>query len=116
MAGNILPNLIEIRQGDSFDMPVHFKSDGKDLDITGFLLKMQVRDNAGKIIISKVGSISDALRGRACISLSATDTNIAVGDYVTDIQVTFANGQVHTIFPQNINAVATFRITEQVTK
>lgn len=116
MAGRILSNLIEIRQGDSFDMPIHLKSGGKDLDITGFIFKMQVKDNTGKVLITKIGDVADAARGRACISLMPVDTNIAPGDYLTDIQVTFPNGQVHTLFPQKIGAVAVFRITEQVTQ
>lgn len=116
MAGKVLPNLITVRQGDSFDMPIHFHSGCKDTDITGWIVKMQVADGNGKMVITKIGEISDAARGRACLSLSAEDTNIPVGDYSTDIQVTLPNGQVHTLFPQNINSVATFRVTEQVTK
>lgn len=116
MAGRILPNLIEIRQGDSFDMPIHLKSGGKDLNIAEFVFKMQVRDSEGKIVITKLGEIADAERGRACLSLTPKDTDISPGDYQTDIQVTFSNGQVHTLFPQNPGAVAVFRITEQVTQ
>lgn len=116
MAGRVLNNLIEVRQGDSFDMPIHLTSEGKDLDISGFVFKMQIRNEEGNIILSKTGEIADALRGRACMNLNSKDTSIPTGDYLTDIQVTFANGQVHTIFPQNTNTVAIFRITEQVTK
>lgn len=37
-------------------------------------------------------------------------------NYVTDIQITFANGEVHTIYPQDINKVAAFIVSKNVTE
>ena len=37
-------------------------------------------------------------------------------DEETDIQLTLKNGDVHTIYPQNVNAVAYFKLTPEVTE
>ena len=38
------------------------------------------------------------------------------GVYKTDIQLPLKNGDVHTVFPQEINQVGAFIVTEEVTE
>jgi len=116
MSGLIQNNLITIRQGDSFVINISLKEDCKPVDLTGASVLMQVRDEDGNLKFSKSGTQVDVLDGKMAILLTPDETNIDVGDYVTDIELTFADGSVHTIFPSNPNQIAILRITEQVTK
>lgn len=116
MAGRILPTLIEVRQGDSFAMNIAVNDKCKPMNLTGATVLMQVRDKDSGILIFEVeGTPVDATNGKIALLLTPTQTDNPVGDYVTDIQVTTADGDVHTIYPADINKVATFRITGQVT-
>ena len=116
MAGVITPQGITVRKGDSFMIILHFKTCDGDIDVTDCSLKMSVKDEQGNIMFTKEGAISDAKHGIMTIDLTPEDTDIDVGDYKTDIQMTFADGRVHTVYPQNINAVAYFKITGEVTE
>ena len=119
MTGRISPNFIEVRQGDSFNIILQFKDEQNFIDISGSSIKMQVRNcKDKKIAFTKIGEIDDAIKGKAHISLIPADTkNLDLEtDYVTDIQITFANGEVHTIYPQDCNRVASFIITQNVTE
>ena len=98
MAGYMTQNGIVVRQGDSFDILLQFRNaDGKAINIQDW-------------------QILDVKEGKARIELKPADTGIDAGDYVTDIQVTTDQNDVHTIFPQDVNRVGVFRITEQVTR
>ena len=116
MTGRIINNLIEVRQGDSFDIILHFRnSQGTKINLENSVFEMQVRDNDNRIIFSKDGiiTISDA---SVCFALSPNETDKDVGDYKTDIQWTDKYGHVNTVFPQDVNKVGIFRITPQVTR
>lgn len=115
MTGRVVNNLIEVRQGDSFVINFEFMEDCKPVDLTGAVLKMDVKDDDGKVIFRLTGDMVDASNGKMAILLTPEQTSKPAGDYYTDIQITFADGSVNTIFPANVNQVATFRITEQVT-
>lgn len=115
MSGTIQNNLITVRQGDSFTLNFEIKEKCKPVDLTGATMLMQVRDGGNNVMFSLSGTAVDVKNGKMALLLTPTQTNIAVGDYVTDIQLTMPDGSVNTIFPANVNAVATFRITEQVT-
>ena len=116
MTGRIINNLIEVRQGDSYPINIQVKRRGKPVDLTGATMLMQVRDENNNVMFTLSGTAVDMINGRMDLLLSPTETSIPVGDYVTDIQVTGADGSVNTIFPANVNQIATFRITEQVTQ
>ncbi|MBQ8464778.1 MAG: hypothetical protein IJ545_02075 [Alphaproteobacteria bacterium] len=116
MTGRIINNLIEVRQGDSYPINVCVKQGCKPVDLTGATMTMQVRDSNNSVIFTLNGTAVDVLNGKMALLLSPTETSIPVGDYVTDIQITGADGSVNTIFPANVNQIATFRITEQVTQ
>ncbi len=118
MTGYVTRNGIVVRQGDSFDIVLQFRNaQGKPVNIEDWSIKMSVCEQSqGKEKFSKTGEVIDAASGKARIELKPTDTSLTAGDYVTDIQVTTDQGDVHTIFPQDINQVGVFRITEQVTR
>lgn len=115
MTGRIVNNLIEVRQGDSFTINLEVKNKCKPVNLTGASLLMQVKDSGGNLIFQVSGTAVDALNGKIALLITPTMTAAAVGDYVTDIQLTKADGSVDTLFPRDVNAIATFRITPQVT-
>jgi len=117
MTGRVINNLIEIRQGDSFPINLELRDaeTDKPKNLTGASLQMQVRDKDGNIKFSLYGSEVDAKKGKIALLLTPIQTNIPVGDYVTDIQLLTSDGSVNTIFPADVNQVAIFRITPQVT-
>ena len=116
MTGRIVNNLIEVRQGDSYPINIQVKRGCKPVNLTGATMLMQVRDENNNIMFSLTGTEVDSVNGRMVLLLSPTQTSIPVGDYVTDIQITGSDGSVNTIFPANVNQIATFRITQQVTQ
>ena len=115
MSGTIQNNLITVRQGDSFALNFEIKNKCKPVNLTGATLFMQVRDDGGNVMFALSGTPVDAQNGKIALILTPLQTNIAVGDYKTDIQLTTADGNVNTIWPANVNAIGTFRVTEQVT-
>lgn len=115
MSGRIVNNLIEVRQGDSFAINFEIKKKCKPVDLTGATLLMQVRDSNNNLVFAVNGTDVDIKNGKMALLLTPTQTSAQVGDYNTDIQLTTADGSVNTIFPANVNQIATFRVTEQVT-
>ena len=117
MTGRVYNNVIEVRQGDSFAINVAVQDKCQPADLTGATMLMQVRDKESNNVMFEIsGTAVDVEQGKMALLIEPSNTNIPVGDYVTDIQVTTADGSVNTIFPANVNQVATFRITPQVTE
>ena len=119
MVGKITPNYIEVRQGDNFTILLQFKDEKKAMDIEGATLKMHVKNKADlKTVIIKQGIIDDAIKGKAHISIVPEDTKKLnpKDEFITDIQITFANRETHTIYPQDIGKVAQFIITQHITE
>lgn len=116
MSGVILPNMIIVRKGDSFDIVLQFRTDDKPLDLTDCIVKMTVRNGEDKVLFTKSGEIFEPASGKVRLKLSPSDTNIAPADYKTDIQIRLKTGDVHTVYPGDVNKVAVFRITQEVTE
>ena len=119
MVGKITPNYIEVRQGDSFTILFQFKDEKKAINITDSILKMYVKNKADeKTVIIKQGIIDDGINGKAHISIVPEDTKKlnVTDEFVTDIQITFTNGETHTIYPQAISKVASFIVSKHVTE
>lgn len=117
MTGRVYNNVIEVRQGDSFVINVAVHDKCQPANLSGATMLMQVRDKESNNVMFEVsGTAVDVEHGKMALLIEPNNTNIPVGDYVTDIQVTTADGRVNTIFPANVNQVATFRITPQVTE
>ncbi len=114
MTGIMTHDGILVKQGDSYDIEMHFKSRcGKDFDITGATVTLNVK-NAENSVFSIAGEIVEPLKGVAVIKITPQHTSIDVGAYEANIKVAFANGDVHTIFPQDITKNAVFEIAEGV--
>lgn len=117
MSGVINGNVIIVRQGDSFKIDLCVQQCDQPVDLSGAHLLMQVRDKQTQSVLFDVtGTSSDAVHGKMALVITSDQTNIPVGDYITDIQLTTSDGSVHTIFPANVNQIGTFRVTQQVTQ
>ncbi len=116
MAGVILPNMIIVRKGDSFDIVLQFRTNDKPLDLTDCIVKMTVRNGEDKVLFTKSGEIFEPASGKVRLKLLPADTNITPADYKTDIQIKLKTGDVHTVYPGDVNKVAVFRITQEVTE
>lgn len=116
MTGTVQNNIITVRQGDSFALNLEIKNGCTPVDLTGATLLMQVREKDGGALVFEVsGTAVDALKGKMALLITPEMTaTAALGDYVTDIQLTGADGSVNTIFPSDVNKIGTFRITAQV--
>lgn len=119
MTGRILAgsNIVEVRQGDSFNIKLKFNAKNKQIDLSAMTITMQVRQkNDDALVFQKQAEKVDEAIGFYLLRLSPAETSAPVGNYKTDIQVVFANGDTNTIFPADVNKVGIFRITPQVTK
>ena len=116
MSGTVQNNVICVRQGDSFAINLEIKEGNMPVDLTQAQLLMQVKDENKAVKFSVLGTPVDAACGKMALLLTPMQTGIDVGDYSTDIQLTLADGAVHTIWPANVNQIGIFRITEQVTE
>lgn len=119
MTGRILPgaDIIEVRQGDSFNIKLRFKAKNKALDLSALKVIMQVRKNENdSLVFEKEAEAVEAAQGIYLLRLTPAETSAPAGNYKTDIQVMFANGEVNTIFPQSVAKIGVFRLTSQVTK
>ena len=118
MVGIMNQNGIIIRRGDTFDILIHFKNKhGGDLNLEGCTIKMAVKEpKESKPIFTVNAEIISEEEGKARIKLTSKHTRLPLKDYATDIQLTLKNGDIHTVYPQNINQVGVFRITEDVTE
>lgn len=115
MTGIITPNGILVRQGDSFDITMQFKrKNGQPHNISGSIINLNIKDEEGAVDMVIAGDIVDALQGRAIIKITPQHSNINIGSYNANIKIVFANGDVHTIFPQDLSRNAVFQITEGV--
>lgn len=116
MVGILTPAGITVRKGDAFNIILQFRHDETPMDLEGCIVRMAVKDLDNKPVINKTGEIFESAGGKVRIALRPEDTNIEAAEYKTDIQITFKNGEVHTVYPQNVAAVAYFRVTEEVTQ
>lgn len=113
---NEASNMIMIRQGDSFNILVSVKRGCKAVDLKDAIVRMQVKDIENSALIFEViAEAIDVENGNVLLQITPQMSNHPVGDYKTDIQVEMPDGSINTVFPAEVNKIATFRITEQVT-
>lgn len=113
MSGRIFGNIIEVRQGDSFDISLKAFCGNKSFDMKTSTVRMQVRDLSGKMMFEIKGRVIG--KDLAVLSVTPEQSRIAVGEYECDIQLETQEGSVNTVFPPEVNRVGIFRITRQVT-
>lgn len=116
MVGTITPKGITVRKGDSFNIILQFRHSEIPMDLSDCIIKLGVKNQAGKIMFEKQAEIIDVASGKARIVITPNESSIDAGEYRSDIQITFKNGEVHTVYPQDINKLAYFKITEEVTE
>lgn len=115
MAGIMTHNSILIRQGDSFDIVMQFKNkNGSPLDINGSKIFLTVEDENKMLKFKIVGEIIDAVNGKARIKILPKHSRQKAGIYAANIEIVFKNGDVHTIFPQDLSSNAIFQISAEV--
>ena len=115
MTGRMIKNLIEVRQGDSFVITVHLLKNGRDVDLTDSVARMQVRNKNGELVWELESTMISSDEGKMLFNIAPENSNINTGDYQCDIQLEMPDGSVNTIFPANVNQTGIFRITKQVT-
>lgn len=119
MTGRIIArkNIIEVRQGDSFIIRLNFKKISPVIDLSEAEISMQVRKkNDDSLVFELRAQPVDSQKGIFAFILSPEQTNIEVGEYKTDMQLKLSDGSINTFFPDNVNQIGIFRITEQVTR
>lgn len=115
MAGIMTPNSILVRRGDSFDIVMQFKDKkGGGLDISGATVAMTVQNGNGTFLYKIDGEITDAVQGKVRLKITSQHSRLEPGDYAANIQIVFKNGDVHTIFPQDMTTNALFKISREV--
>ena len=112
MTSHISDTKICVTQGDTLPIVLDFHQ-----DISDTVIRMQVRDESGKLFIDKqVTSHSNALKGQSLITLTSQDTSIPVGTYQTDMEITFIDGTRYTFYPPIVGKTACFYINPQITQ
>lgn len=118
MSGNIIipANIIEVRQGDTFIISFQVKKDCSAYDLDGSIITIKANDKATNLtVLEKTAVGVDMVNGKMALVIDPQDTeNIAVGDYECIIKITFQNGDVHTIFPEDVRKIGIFRVTPKV--
>lgn len=106
-------NEIVITQGDTYNFTVPVTdSNGVVFDLTGYSMKMTVKESSGKteIELEKDATISSPTTGVGSFSLTPEDTTIAVKKYRYDIQISDGSANIYTVVKNS-----EFEITEQIT-
>ena len=115
MAGIMTHNSILIRQGDSFDIVMQFKNkNGTPIDISESKILLTVQDKDKILKFKIIGEIIDGVNGKARIKILPKHSEQEAGIYAANIEIIFKNGDVHTIFPQDLTSNAIFQISEEV--
>ena len=112
MALTISGNDLYIRKGDSGTINLDF-----NIDITGatvyFTVKSAIEDTENTFQKQVTNHTNDS-EGITAISIDSSDTDIAAGEYVYDIQINLSDDQVHTVYPAEPNKVGKLYITKGV--
>lgn len=104
---------LTITQGDEKAYNLAFSAAGNPIDITGATVKMTVKRSHSEeaIAIQKVvTSHSDPTEGKTIITLTSTNTNIPLGSYYYDIQVSGGPFSKKTILKGRL--IITWQVTE----
>ncbi|MCD6418599.1 BppU family phage baseplate upper protein [bacterium] len=92
---------ISLFRGDSLSAEISVvDADGNAVDLTDASAKFTAREreNDSSAVIEKALEIYDPSNGKMRLTLTSTDTNITPKSYPADIEITFADGRVKTIW------------------
>ena len=112
----------ELNQGDSYSFTVSMK-DPDTLEVIPFVNGDTVRYTVRTSYESTEVSLQEVVtsfttEGKAEFIISSSETDLALGEYVYDIEVTKADETVTTIIPDSktVCILPTYRVCPQVTK
>lgn len=119
MAGRINENAIIVKQNESFGFYCVCKRNGEVVDLTGASAVLTVANSSGEQILQiaseELWEGVDLKDGTLWFKITEADTkNIPVGEYIADIQLTEASGEVNTIWPVDVSIVGTFTVTPNI--
>jgi len=92
---------IAVFRGDSLDVDISVvDSAGAPVDLTSATAKFTVRrrEDDDTALLEKSLEICDPAAGKMRLSLSPTDTDLEPASYPADIQITFSDGRVKTVW------------------
>jgi len=92
---------IPVFRGDSLEVDITVvDSAGAPVDLTGASAKFTVRrrEDDETALLEKSLEIYDPAAGKMRLSLSPTDTDLEPASYPADIQITFSDGRVKTVW------------------
>lgn len=114
MSGGIIEqaNIIEVRQGDSFDLFIHLQKNSQNINLSNSVVSLTVYNSIGYGVLLKKDAVGvDLKNGKVCIEIHPDDTEKMLdGDYPCTIKVHLENGRVHTFFPQGLSRRGIFRV------
>ena len=97
---------IDVFKGDSLALDISVvDADGSVVDLTDATAKFTAREqeNSSSAIIEKSLDIYDAANGKMRLTLTTSDTDITPKSYPADIEITFSDGRVKTIWKSNFD-------------
>lgn len=104
-------NDLNIYRGDDKSWTLTFKdSSGTAINITGYTVFFTVKKNKSDVeddalITKDITSHSDAGNGQTTLSITNTESAIAVGEYWYDIQTKDGSGNINTVVVGNFNVL-----------
>lgn len=114
-----MSNAISVYRGDSKSLDLTFTdSDGAAIDITGWIIFFTVKpssagstdDDSTAVIQKDVTVHTTPVDGETTISLTPTDTDIALATYKYDIQTKNTDGDIYTV------VVGNFQVHRDITR
>ena len=99
--GNVANKPIEVFKGDSLRVDITLvDADGNAVDVTNATAKFTVRqhESDNDYVLQKTLQMVDPTAGRMRLALDPTDTDKTPGTYVGDIEITFPDGRVKTVW------------------
>ena len=96
---------ISIFRGDSLDLDITvLDGDNEPIDLTGATAKFTARTHENSIdyVLEKNLDIYDPTNGKMKLVLDSTETNIDVKSYPADIEITFPDGKVKTVWKSTL--------------
>jgi len=96
---------MSVYRGDSLTVDITvLDTDSNLVDLTGATAKFTARtqENSSDSIIEKILDIYDPINGKMKLELTSVDTTINVKSYPSDIELTFIDGSVKTIWKSSL--------------
>jgi len=91
------PLNIRVQAGDTFTRRFTFIQDDAPLDLTGYELKLQVKDTSGtQLFVWLNADFTLISTGIYQVTKSAAAMNVTPDNYIYDLQITYPSGEQRT--------------------